>query len=56
MKGFGLPQMFGYKTIQGFETAVNDYVSIHNRIKVPRIYTFLELLCYETGGFMRKSI
>ena len=57
MKEFWIgPQMFGYKTIQqGFETAVNDYVSIHNRVKVQE-YTHFRINCYETGGFMKEHI
>ena len=57
MKEFWIgPQMFGYKTIQqGFETAVNDYISIHNKIKIQE-YTHFRINCYETGGFMKEHI
>ena len=50
------PQMFIYKTIQrGLETAVNDYVSIHNRIKVQE-YTHFRINCYETSVYERVHI
>ena len=48
--------MFGYKTIQqGFETAVNDYIKEHNKIKIQE-YTHFRINCYETGGFMKEHI
>ena len=42
MKEFWIaPQMWGYKTIQqGFETAVNDYVKEHTRIKIQEYTNF----------------
>ena len=44
------PQMFGYKTIQrGFETAVNDYIAEHTRIKYKNIHT-LELIVMQKAG------
>ena len=48
MKEFWIaPQMFGYKTIQqGFQTAVNDYISIHNRVKVQEYTHFRICLLY----------
>ena len=50
------PQMWGYKTIQkGFETAVNDYVKEHNRIKIQE-YTHFRINCYAKGGFMKEHI
>ena len=57
MKEFWIaPQMFGYKTIQqGFETAVNDYIKEHNKIKIQE-YTHFRINCYETGGFMKEHI
>jgi len=57
MKEFWIaPQMFGYKTIQqGFETAVNDYIKQHSKIKVQE-YTHFRINCYETGGFMKEHI
>ena len=57
MKEFWIePQMFGYKTIQqGFETAVNDYIKEHNKIKIQE-YTNFRINCYETGGFMKEHI
>ena len=46
MKEFWIePQMFGYKTIQqGFETAVNDYIKEHNKIKIQE-YTNFRINC-----------
>jgi len=57
MKEFWIgPNMFGYQTIkQGFETAVNDYIKAHNKIKIQE-YTHFRINCYETGGFMKEHI
>ena len=57
MKEFWIgPNMFGYPTIkQGFETAVNDYIKAHNKIKIQE-YTHFRINCYETGGFMKEHI
>ena len=45
-----------YKNIQkGFEKAVNDYVSVNDKIKVQE-YTWFRINCYETGGFMKEHI
>ena len=57
MKEFWIaPQMLDYKTIQqGFETAVNDYIKEHNKIKIQE-YTNFRINCYETGGFMKEHI
>ena len=57
MKEFWIgPSMFGYPTIkQGFETAVNDYIKAHNKIKIQE-YTHFRINCYETGGFMKEHI
>ena len=57
MKEFWIkPEMFGYKTIQqGFDIAVSDYITIHNRIKIQE-YTHFRINCYETGGFMKEHI
>ena len=51
-----LPDMFGYKTLhQGFQSAVNDYTSIHDKIKIQE-YTHFRINCYEAGGFMKEHI
>ena len=50
------PKDMFYKTIQeGFEKAVNDYVSVNTKIK-PQEYTQFRINCYETGGFMKEHI
>ena len=50
------PKDMFYKNIQkGFEKAVNDYVSVNDKIKVQE-YTWFRINCYETGGFMKEHI
>jgi hypothetical protein len=45
-----------YETLQkGFEKTVNDYVSVHDKIKVQE-YTHFRINCYEAGGFMKEHI
>ena len=57
MKEFWItPKHQDYYIIQkGFQITVNDYVSIHNRIKVQE-YTNFRINCYDTGGFMKEHI
>ena len=57
MKEFWItPKHQDYYIIQkGFQIAVNDYVSIHNRIKIQE-YTNFRINCYDTGGFMKEHI
>ena len=57
MKEFWIgPKMFAYELLQqGFETAVNDYVSMQKKIKIQE-YTHFRINCYETGGFMKEHI
>ena len=57
MKEFWItPQHQDYQVIQkGFKIAVNDYISIHDKIKIQE-YTNFRINCYDTGGFMKEHI
>ena len=50
------PKKNYYDTIKfGFETAVNDYIKEHNKIKI-QSYTHFRINSYTTGGFMKEHI
>tara|TARA_B100000780_G_scaffold218533_1_gene157653 strand:+ start:42 stop:605 length:564 start_codon:yes stop_codon:yes gene_type:complete len=57
MKEFWItPYHLHYNAIQkGFNIAVNDYVSEHNKIKIQE-YTNFRINCYDIGGFMKEHI
>ena len=38
-----------------FEDSVNDYIGVHQKIKI-QAYTNFRINCYSTGGFMKEHI